>query len=87
MDPRLAEKLLRSPGSVQYFTPAMLSGLQRRVLTRDWSTPERVVYAAIEDGYTNREDLSAATGLDLEQVNEALDSLSGKGFIKIQVVE
>ena len=81
MGARTAKRLLSTPGVIRELSPEQRSGMQFRGKTATWKKTERLVYAAVKEGYTSLDSLPIATGLTSLQVNKAISSLVSKGVI------
>ena len=78
---RTLQKLLSTPEVVQNLSPDQYSGMSRRAATARWSKGERIVFAAVQEGYTSLDSLPIATGLTETQVATAVASLVTRGII------
>lgn len=82
IDSRQLKKFMRVPSFSQSLTTSQTEGMNRRVLTASWAPETRIVYDAIQDGYTSMDQLPIATGLTTLQINSALADLSSRGYIQ-----
>jgi len=82
IDSRQLRQFMKVPGFAQSLTAEQHSGMTRRIMTDRWSSEERIVYDAVEEGYTSLDSLPIATGLTETQVRSALASLTKMGYIK-----
>jgi hypothetical protein len=87
MDPRLLKKFLRISEFRQSLSPEQYSSAKFRTATAQWAPEERIVFSAIQEGYTDTPSLPIATGLTDAQVKAALDSLVKRGALRITKVE
>jgi len=87
VDPRQLNNFMRVPGFVQSLTPTQYGSMFRRILTAGWTPEERIVYDAVIEGYTSLDSLPVATGLTSEQIRGALDTLTGRGYVRQSGVE
>jgi hypothetical protein len=87
IDPRLLKKFLRISEFRQSLSPEQYSKAQFRIATARWAPEERIVYSAIQEGYSDTSSLPIATGLTTAQIQTALDSLVRRGALRITKVE
>lgn len=84
VDPRWVSKIQGSPRMAAEQGPDFLSGwggpAKYQFLT-ELPMPERLVYAAVDEGYGTPEEIQGVTDLTLGEVSSALSSLTGKGLI------
>ena len=79
--------LLSTPEVVQELSPDQYSGMKSRARTATWTGNERLVYAAVQEGYTSLDSLPVATGLTSAQISAAVSSLASKGVVSSIGVE
>ena len=81
VDPRQITTFLRQPDFAQTVGQERVAGMERRVMTAKWTPNERIVYDAVQDGYTSMDSLPVATGLTETDVRAAVTQLVGRGVI------
>lgn len=81
IDPRQLARFMKSPDFVASLSPESYETAQFRILTARWPVNVRVVYSAVQEGYTSMDTLPVATGLTASQVQEAVSYLTEKGVI------
>lgn len=86
LDPRQLAKFMKSPDFVASLSPESYEVAQFRVLTAKWPVNARIVYSAVQDGYTSMDTLPVATGLTASQVEEAVSYLTKKGMVSDIIV-
>jgi len=86
MDPRLLKKFLRMQEFRESLTPEQYSSARFRISTARWQPEERIVWKAVEEGYSDTESLPVATGLTTEQIERALGRLVTRGALRITKV-
>ena len=80
IDPRQLEVLMRVPALASSPKAQEVAGYRR--LTAKWSPEERLVYDAVQEGFTESSALPVATGLTEAQVGRALGTLVGRGVVR-----
>lgn len=86
IDPRLVEKIRRSPAARAEQGEGWLSawgGPDTYRIMASLIEPHRLTYAAILEGHATPEEISAVTGLDTKEVNAAINSLAKKGLVSL----
>ena len=81
IDPRQVTKFLRQPGFAQTVGQERVAGMEKRVMQAKWQVNERIVYDAVQDGYTSMDSLPVATGLSEADIRSAVTKLVGRGAI------
>lgn len=81
MGARTIQRILNNPAAIQEIPYEVRTAMAYRAGTAKWTPDERVVYSAVQDGFTSMDTLPVATGLKEEQVSAALASLTARGYI------
>lgn len=81
IDSRQLSKLMRMPEFVASLSPSSYQTAQHRTLTARWPVNARIVYDAVQEGYTSMDQLPIATGLTDKNVKEAVSFLTKKGVV------
>ena len=87
VDPRQLDKFMRDPAFVQQLSPDQLKAASYRLTTAKWTPQERIVYDAVQDGFTDMDSLPIATGLPGSEVRGALDALVIRGSVPSSILE
>ena len=87
IDPKQLQNLMRNPDFIRTQSPEMIAKYNYRVMTAGWSPDERLVYDAVQDGYTSMDSLPVATGLDSASISAAYNSLVNRGLVAPMVKE
>ncbi len=87
IDPRQVTKFLKDPEFTQSISPGARVSLDKRVLQAKWQPNERIVYDAVQDGYTSMDSLPVATGLSEADVRAAVAGLIVRGAVSEVTVE
>ena len=87
VDPRQITRFMRQPDFASTVTSEQLSGMGKRVMTAKWQPNERLVYDAVQEGYTSMDSLPVATGLSEADVRAAVAGLIVWGAISEITVE
>ena len=81
IDPRQLRKFMKDPNFVATASPETLSVADYRMMTRSWPTETRIVYDAVQEGYTSMDQLPVATGLTDKQIQSSINFLVSKNYI------
>jgi len=81
MDPRLVAKLMKSSSFMAKQTSANLADLSFIASTRTWSPTMKTVYAAVDGGSSDMDQIGMATQLSSSSIRTALDKLIGSGIV------
>lgn len=81
IDSRQLRRFMRIPNFANSVSSQQLSDMNYRVFTATWQPETRIVYDAVQEGYTEQEALKVATGLTDQQIRDAIDFLTKKGYI------
>jgi len=81
IDSRQLRKFMKVPGFSQSLSAVERGKIEKRIRTAKWSTNERIVYDAVQDGYTSLDTLPVATGLTEVQVRAAVSKLTKRGYV------
>lgn len=87
IDPRQLQAFMKSPDFVASLSPESHQTAQYRILTAKWSSDARIVYDAVQEGYTSMDQLPLATGLTTSQIRKAVSFLTERGIVKGIAVE
>lgn len=79
IDSKLLQKLMRSPEFVATVPSTSLEQMQTRIQQANWTPSERLIYKAMQEGYTDFDSIQVATGLDSGTVSKSLGKLQDKG--------
>ena len=79
IDPRQLERVMRVPAMAS--SPKAQEMASYRYLTAKWLPEERLIYDAVQEGYTDSGSLLVVTGLTQTQIDSALETLVRRGVI------
>lgn len=86
IDPRQLGRFTRMSEFRASLTPEESEAVQYRMTTAHWTQEERLVYDAVQEGYTDMDSLPIATGLTTAQIRSAIEKLQGKGYVKEVII-
>ena len=81
IDQRQLQRFMRMPDFVRAQTPSQLAQHEFTLQSARWTPEVRIVYRALQDGYTSMDSLPVATGLSESQIEGALNFLVSEGSI------
>jgi len=84
IDPTLVDKIMRDPGMLSEQGSYWLSGWggpQLYLTLARLPTKERLVYAAVLEGYSDATSIAEATGLSGKETSSGLGKLQAKGLV------
>lgn len=81
IDSRQLRKFMKVQGFSQSLSAVERGEIEKRIKTAKWSSNERIVYDAVQDGYTSLDTLPVATGLTEDQVRAAVSKLTKRGYV------
>ena len=87
IDPRQLQKFMSSPDFRASLSPRDSEAVQYRLMTSKWPEEAKVVYDAVQEGYTTMDRLPLVTGLTTAQIQKAITFLSEKGAIRGTTIE
>ena len=90
VDPRVINKIQRSPTMRYEQGPDFMGGWggpARYQQLAGLPMEQRVCYAAILEGITDKGQIEVATGLAMEQIDRGIQGLQTKGLVKVEASE
>lgn len=89
MDLEMAREIAATPHLLAEQGPSFLQdwgGPRNYQMVARMPVDQRVVYYAVQDGYTTTPELADATGLSTAEVTKALGALAARGMVELGVV-
>lgn len=86
-DPRVVERIMRSPSMVAEQGPAFLSSWGGPTAYQYWANQpvgKRMTYFAVQDGGSTTSEISGMTGLSESEVDKWLGKLDTEGLVQLE---